>query len=50
MTLLYTVGTLTSEGGGGTAVPAVVGLLETGLGALSAPGTTSPSSFINDKY
>ena len=41
---------LTSEAGGGTAVPAVVGLLEIGLGALSAPGTTSPNSFINDRY
>ena len=47
---LYIIKMLTSDAGGGTAVPAVVGLLETGLGALSAPGTTSPSSFINDKY
>ena len=41
---------LTSDAGGGTAVPDDIGLLETGLGALSAPGTTSPNSFINDKY
>ena len=43
--------TITSDAGGGTAVPDNIGLVEIGLVVeFSAPGTTSPNSFISDKY